>query len=379
MRSERRKRRSFVVSSYSRLPGSRRAGVVTRVTAAPLVRLMNPTTASIDTRRSKPASRALARHASMRALSATAAPMASASSFASWFTTSSMPFSSPLATACLHQRRFCAVANLSTRRRPVKCLEPSTGARTQRLLPALRAGRRGNPPRQAAGGRQDLLPARRAGSGLQSRAHGDDHRTASLPRFRGCLPHRSRCRHWSPRELPFYARRPADDVPWPPVDDAAIRGVWHGRRIERAVSLPARAGGEGAERRLRSADTDRLRLGSSACRRRSGPRRRGHRLDRRHDRALRRHSARVGVHVDDDQLDGHHPARTLRGRRQAARRRTQGSYRYRPERHPEGVRGPRHLHLSSRTVAPDRHRHHLVLRTRGAAVELDLDQRLPHS
>ena len=179
----------------------------------------------------------------------------------------------------------------------------------------------------------------------------------SFPFTRGVQPTMYRGRPWTMRQ---YA------------------GFRHGRRIERAVSLPARAGGEGAERRLRSADTDRLRLGSSACRRRSGPRRRGHRLDRRHDRALRRHSARVGVHVDDDQLDGHHPARTLRGRRQAARRRTQGSYRYRPERHPEGVRGPRHLHLSSRTVAPDRHRHHLVLRTRGAAVELDLDQRLPH-
>ena len=50
----------------------------------------------------------------------------------------------------------------------------------------------------------------------------------------------------------------------------------------------------------------------------------------------------------------------------------------RPERHPQGIRRPRHVHLSAAAVAARRHRHHRVLRARDAAVELDLDQRLPH-
>ena len=61
------------------------------------------------------------------------------------------------------------------------------------------------------------------------------------------------------------------------------------------------------------------------------------------------------------------------GRRR--RRRLAGT---RPERHPQGVRRPRHLHLSAAAVAAHRHRHHRVLRARDAAVEHDLDQRLSH-
>ena len=48
------------------------------------------------------------------------------------------------------------------------------------------------------------------------------------------------------------------------------------------------------------------------------------------------------------------------------------------ERHPEGVRRARHLHLSAAAVAADRHRHLRVLRARAAELEHDLDQRLPH-
>src|SRR6266850_1711783 len=99
MRSERRKRLSFAVSSNARRPGSRRAGVVILVTAAPLVRFTNPTTASSVTFMSNPASRAFARHASTWGFSATAAAIASASSFANRLTTSSIPASSS------HRRR----------------------------------------------------------------------------------------------------------------------------------------------------------------------------------------------------------------------------------------------------------------------------------
>ena len=52
--------------------------------------------------------------------------------------------------------------------------------------------------------------------------------------------------------------------------------------------------------------------------------------------------------------------------------------RHDPERHPQGVRRARHLHLSAARVAAHRHRHLRVLRARAAELEHDLDQRLPH-
>ena len=104
------------------------------------------------------------------------------------------------------------------------------------------------------------------------------------------------------------------------VDDAAVRRVWHGRRVERALSVSAVAGRQRAERRVRPADADRLRLRPSAGRRRGRPRRRRDRLDRGHGGALRRHSARPRVHVDDDQRDRDHPAGAVRRGRQAAGR-----------------------------------------------------------
>ena len=55
-----------------------------------------------------------------------------------------------------------------------------------------------------------------------------------------------------------------------------------------------------------------------------------------------------------------------------------GALRHDPERHPQGVRRARHLHLSAARVAADRDRHLRVLRARAAELEHDLDQRLPH-
>ncbi len=52
--------------------------------------------------------------------------------------------------------------------------------------------------------------------------------------------------------------------------------------------------------------------------------------------------------------------------------------RHHPERHPEGVHGAEHLHLSARTLDADRRRHHRIHRGRDAALQLDLDLRLPH-
>ena len=48
------------------------------------------------------------------------------------------------------------------------------------------------------------------------------------------------------------------------------------------------------------------------------------------------------------------------------------------ERHPQGIRRARHLHLSAARVAAHRHRHLRVLRARDAELEHDFDQRLSH-
>ena len=79
------------------------------------------------------------------------------------------------------------------------------------------------------------------------------------------------------------------------------------------------AGRQRAERRVRPADADRLRLRPPAGRRRGRARRRRHRLDRRHGGALRRHPARSRVDVDDDQRDRDHPAGALRRGRASGR------------------------------------------------------------
>ena len=50
-----------------------------------------------------------------------------------------------------------------------------------------------------------------------------------------------------------------------------------------------------------------------------------------------------------------------------------------PERHPQGVHGPQHLHLSARTLDAHRRRHHRIHRAAHAEVQLDLDLRLSHA
>ena len=113
-------------------------------------------------------------------------------------------------------------------------------------------------------------------------------------------------------------------------------------------------------------------------RRRGRARRRGDRFDRGHGGAVRRHPARQGVDVDDDQRDRDHPAGAVCRGRQAAGCGAEGSVGHDPERHPQGIHRARDLHLPAAGVAAHRHRHIRVLRAGGAAVEHDLDQRLPH-
>ena len=117
---------------------------------------------------------------------------------------------------------------------------------------------------------------------------------------------------------------------------------------------------------------------SPALARRGRHVRRRRRHAARHGGPLRRHPARRGHDVDDDQRPGDRAARVLRRARRHARHPARRDRRHRPERLPQGV------HRAARVARPaapgdaHRDRHDRVLRARGAALEHGLDQRLPH-
>ena len=112
--------------------------------------------------------------------------------------------------------------------------------------------------------------------------------------------------------------------------------------------LPARARADRPLDRLRHADADGLRLRSRALARRGRARGRRDRLARRHGDALRRHPARRGLHVDDDQRPGRDAARVLHRRRRAAGRPARGAPGHDPERHPQGVHRAEGVDLPAR-------------------------------
>ena len=105
---------------------------------------------------------------------------------------------------------------------------------------------------------------------------------------------------------------------------------------------------------------------------------RGDRLDLRHPHALRRHPARRDVGVDDDERRRAAGARALHRRGRGAGGEAGAAQRDHPERHPQGVHGPQHLHLPARAEHADHLRHLQLHRAADAAVQLDLDLRLPH-
>ena len=70
-----------------------------------------------------------------------------------------------------------------------------------------------------------------------------------------------------------------------------------------------------------------------------------------HEDPVRRHPARSGQRLDDDERRGAAGAGVLHRRRRGAGRGARAARRHDPERHPQGVHGPQHLHLSARRLA----------------------------
>ena len=116
------------------------------------------------------------------------------------------------------------------------------------------------------------------------------------------------------------ARPAADDVRGAAVDDPPVRRLLHRRGIERVLPAQPRRRRPGRVGRLRPRHPPRLRLRPSARRRRRRQGRRGDRLGRGHEDPVRRHPARQGVGVDDDERRGAAGARRLHRRRRGAGR-----------------------------------------------------------
>ena len=222
--------------------------------------------------------------------------------------------------------------------------------------------------RQVAAGGAGRQPrvARAGGHPGQAAVHG---RRRPGPPLRG---YAARIRAVRPRPA-------ADDVRAAAVDHPPVRGILDGGGVERVLPAQSQGRRAGRFRRLRSRDPPRLRLRPPACRRRRGQGRGRRRLGRGHEDPLRRHSARPGLGVDDDERRRAAGARRLHRRRRGAGSRAKGAHRDHPERHPQGVHGPQHVHLPAGSVDPDHRRHHRVHGEAHAEVQLDLDLRLSHA
>ena len=176
----------------------------------------------------------------------------------------------------------------------------------------------------------------------------------------------------SARPLPDHVRHPA-------VDDPAICRLLHRRGFQRLLPAQPCRRPKGPVDRLRSCHPSRLRQRPPARlrRRRHGGRR--DRLDLRHAHPVRRHSARPDVGIDDHERRGAAGARALHRRRRGARRAAGETRRHHPERHPQGIHGAQHLHLSAQAFAAHHLRHFRLYLGAYAEIQFDLDFRLSHA
>ncbi len=169
-----------------------------------------------------------------------------------------------------------------------------------------------------------------------------------------------------------------DDVHHPAVDDPSVRRVLDRRGLQRVLPAQPRRRPEGPVRRVRPGHPPRLRLRPPA-----GPRRRRHgrgrdRLDLRRAHAVRRHPARPDERQHDHERRRAAGARAVHRRGRGAGGEAGAAHGDHPERHPQGVHGPQHLHLPAVAEHADHLRHLRLHRRADAALQLDLHLRLPH-
>ena len=153
------------------------------------------------------------------------------------------------------------------------------------------------------------------------------------------------------RRVSLHARRPRDEVPRQALDDAHVRRLRHCRGDQRALQVPARQRQPGLSVAFDMPTLYGLRHRRSQGRRRVRHLRRGGLVAGRHGDPVRRHPARRGHHLDDDQQPGGDDlgdvprvggkARHAAGTSFAARCRTTSSRSTSPRRSTSSRRGPR--------------------------------------
>ena len=156
---------------------------------------------------------------------------------------------------------------------------------------------------------------------------------------------------------------------------AGLRGR---RGHERPLPVAARRRPDRPVDRLRHADALRLRHRRPRGRGRVRDVRRRREQPGRHGGPPRRPAARPGLDVDDDQQPGRADLGDVHRRRREGRRAAGRPRGDAPERHPQGVHRPEGVPVPAGAVDASRHRHDRVRDERDAALEHDLDQRLPH-
>ena len=180
-----------------------------------------------------------------------------------------------------------------------------------------------------------------------------------------------------PGEFPYTRGVHPRHVPQAAVDDAPVRRLRLRQGVERALQVPARARLHGPLDGIRSADPARPRLGRLALPRRGRPHRRRDRHDRRHADRVRRHPARPGLDLDDDQRARRGAAAALPAGRRGAGRRAGEAARHDAERHHQGVRRARELHLPARGLDAPHDGPVRLLQGERPEMEHRLDLRLP--
>ena len=178
---------------------------------------------------------------------------------------------------------------------------------------------------------------------------------------------------------PLRARPAGHDVRQPALDHSPVRRLLHRRGVQPLLSGQSGRRAKGALRRLRLGDPPGLRLGPPEGGRRCRQGRGGHRLGRGHEDSLRWHSPRSNVRLHDHERRRAAGDGRLHRRRRGAGGRPGGAVRHHSERHPEGIHGAQHLHLSAQGEHAHRRRHHRPCRGAHAAVQLHLHIRLPHA
>ena len=157
------------------------------------------------------------------------------------------------------------------------------------------------------------------------------------PYTRGIYPTMYRGRLWTMRQYSGFGTRRGD---------------------QRALQVPARRRPDRPVVRLRPADADGLRLRPPARRGRGRQGRRGHRLARRHARCCS-HGLPLDTVTTSMTINSTAAILLLLYELVAEEQGVSGRQdrRHDPERHPQGVRRPRHLHLPAAAVDADHHRH----------------------